>query len=54
MYDKDEKQVIKFLVMQELEKLKEEKDDFRPNIPMLNAEVNYEEMLKTILDKIEG
>ena len=47
-----EKELIKFLVKQELKKVEETEEDIRPPIGFLAAEEKYEVLLENLLKKL--
>ena len=49
---KQEKELIKFLVEQELKKVDEQEEDIRPPVGFLAAEEKYEVFLKKLLKKL--
>jgi len=51
---KEEKELVKFLIKQELKKFEEqEEEQIRPDAPFLAVEEKYDEFLKKTLKKFE-
>jgi hypothetical protein len=50
---KQEKEAMKYLLQKEIKELEEQEEEIRPEVGFLAAEEKYDELLKTLLKKLE-